>query len=100
MFVPDKPFQLRVMFEPTQKISGAPLLGRLIALPTNISLDWEGLQGTSTLAYYDNSQVKDKKFDNIGPGVNVKNFLRPSLRLFVIRYNIYPCQAFPAKSNV
>jgi len=32
-------------------LSGAQLLGRLLALPTNIS--WEGLPGINTLAYYE-----------------------------------------------
>ncbi len=42
-------------------LSTAPLLGRLLALSTNIRLDWEGLPGTNTPAYYKNSLVKDVK---------------------------------------
>jgi hypothetical protein len=30
---------------------GAPLLGRILALPTNIRLGWKGLPGTNALAY-------------------------------------------------
>jgi hypothetical protein len=35
-------------------LSGDPLYGRLLAFPTNIRLDWKGLPGTNTLAYYEN----------------------------------------------
>jgi hypothetical protein len=31
-------------------LKGAPLLGGLLTLPTNIRLNWEGLLGTNTLA--------------------------------------------------
>jgi hypothetical protein len=33
--------------------SGAPLYGRLLALPTNIRLGWKGLPGRNALAYYE-----------------------------------------------
>ncbi len=33
-------------------LSGAPLLGRLQALPDNIRPGWKGLRGTNALAYY------------------------------------------------
>jgi hypothetical protein len=48
-------------------LSGAPLWVRLLALPTNIRLDWKGLPGTNTLAYYKKiiTYVR-KKFYNIG----------------------------------
>jgi len=36
------------------KLSGAPLYGRPLALPTNISLGWRGLTRTNTQAYYEN----------------------------------------------
>ncbi len=36
-------------------LSGAPLLGRLLALPTNTRRGWLGLPETNTLAYYRNS---------------------------------------------
>jgi hypothetical protein len=32
---------------------GAPLWGRLLALPANFRLGWKSLQGTNTLAYYE-----------------------------------------------
>jgi hypothetical protein len=32
-------------------LSGAPLKGRLLALPTNNVLGWKGLQGANALAY-------------------------------------------------
>jgi hypothetical protein len=41
-------------------------LGRLLALATNIRLGWKGVQGTNTLAYYENPLIADKKFYNIG----------------------------------
>jgi hypothetical protein len=50
-----KPFQgiLRVRTVPTpvKPLSGDPLGGRLMALPTSIRLGWKGLPGTNTLAY-------------------------------------------------
>ncbi len=33
---------------------GAPLQGKLLALPTDITLEWKGLLGTNPLAYYKN----------------------------------------------
>ncbi len=63
MFVPGKPLHPSLMFagklEPTQvtrvkQLSGAPLEGRPLALPTNIRLGWRDLPGTKTLAYYEN----------------------------------------------
>jgi hypothetical protein len=45
-------------------LSGAPLLGRLLPLPTNISLGWKGWQRTNTLAYYE--YYSRKMLDNIG----------------------------------
>jgi hypothetical protein len=46
--------------------SGAPLEGRLLALPTNIRLGWKGLPGT--LAYFKKiCKLQTKKFYNIGP---------------------------------
>jgi len=36
-------------------LSGAPLYGRLLALPTYIRISLKGLPGTNTLAYYENS---------------------------------------------
>jgi hypothetical protein len=42
-------------------LSDAPLFGRLLALPTNIRLDWKSLPGTNTPVFYENSQISDKK---------------------------------------
>jgi hypothetical protein len=39
-------------------MSGAQVKGRLLALLTNIRIDWKGVPGTNTLAYYKNSLVK------------------------------------------
>jgi hypothetical protein len=51
------------MQEPSQEWSTlkALLLGRLLALPTNIRLGWRGLPGTNTPAYYDPSQITGSK---------------------------------------
>ncbi len=38
-------------------LAGAPLYGRLLALPTNTRLGWKGLPGTDTLAYYRNLSI-------------------------------------------
>ncbi len=39
----------------------APHQCRLLSLPTNISIGWEGLPGTNTLAYYEHSQIRTLK---------------------------------------
>ncbi len=42
-------------------------LGKSPALPTNIRLDWRGLAGTNTLAYYEKSvNYGSKRFYSIG----------------------------------
>jgi hypothetical protein len=33
-------------------LSGVPLYGKLLALPTNIRQGWKGLQGTNAPAYW------------------------------------------------
>ncbi len=38
---------------PSKHLSGAPLLGRLLAFLTNIRLCWKYLPGTNALAYYE-----------------------------------------------
>ncbi len=58
MLVPNKPFQPNPMFRDK---GGAPLLGRLLSLPTNIRLGWKGLSKTSTLADYKHSSITDAK---------------------------------------
>ncbi len=76
MLVPGKPYNLvkclRVRPEPTRvkhlsgplkgrlltrvkHLSGVPLQGRFLALPTNTKPGWKGLPGTSTIAYYGNT---------------------------------------------
>ncbi len=47
---------LWVSQEPTQvkHLSGAPLQGRLLALPTSNRLGWKSLPGTNIIAYYEN----------------------------------------------
>ncbi len=54
MFVRGKFFQLGLMFDRKVRayLSDAPLLGMLLALPTNIRPGWKNLPGTNTLAYY------------------------------------------------
>jgi hypothetical protein len=50
------------------QLSDALLKGRILALPTNIRLGRQYMQGTNTLAYYENPYITDKKrFYNIGP---------------------------------
>jgi hypothetical protein len=46
---------LQARLDPTRvkHFSGAPLLGRLLASPTNIRLGWEGWKGTNALAYFE-----------------------------------------------
>jgi hypothetical protein len=56
---------------PLKNLSGAPLEGRLLALPTNNRLGWIGLPWTNTLAYYEILKIMEKKFYNIGPRVGV-----------------------------
>jgi hypothetical protein len=47
----------------------APLLGRLLALPTNITLGWISLPRTNTLAYYENVYLTAvKSFIALSPG--------------------------------
>ncbi len=44
---------------------------KLLALLTSIRLDWKGLPGTNSLAFYKHSQITDvKSFITLGPGVD------------------------------
>ncbi len=58
MLVPGKPLQPNLMFAskakayPSKYHSGDPLMGKHLALPTNIILDWKIMPGTSTIAYW------------------------------------------------
>jgi len=38
-------------------LTGVPLKGRRLALPTNNRLGWKSLPGTNTLAYYEKAQL-------------------------------------------
>jgi hypothetical protein len=50
-------------------LSGAQFKWRLLALPENIRLSWNGLAGTNPLAYYRNLQLKEvKSFITLTPG--------------------------------
>ncbi len=57
MFVLGKPLQPSLMFPSkagagmSETPSGAPLYGKLLALPTNIRLEWKDLPESRTLAY-------------------------------------------------
>ncbi len=55
-------------------------MGRHLALFEIIKLDWEGLPGTNTLAYYKNSKITFvKSFLTLGQGVNVTKLFSSSL---------------------
>jgi hypothetical protein len=54
-------------------LSGAPLWGRFLALPTNNRLGWKDLPGVKTLAFCKNSKLTDVNFYNIGPRLSVDN---------------------------
>jgi len=62
---------LQVRQEPilVKHLSGAPLRGRLLALPANNRLGWKCLPGANALAYYENPVL----------GPSVETFLRPLL---------------------
>ncbi len=42
---------------PSERLPGAPLSGRLLALPTNIRLDRKGILGISALVYYKHTSI-------------------------------------------
>ncbi len=49
-------------------LSGAPLYGKLLPLPTNIRLSWKALPGTNALAYYEKSKLTSvKSFITLAP---------------------------------
>ncbi len=54
-----------------KQLSGAPLYGRLLALPTNNRLGWKGLSGANTVAYH---LRRKKSFITWAPGANLKTF--------------------------
>ncbi len=52
-------------------LSDAPLFGRLLALPTNIRLDWKSLPRTNTPAFFRKfANYGQKSFITLGPGPN------------------------------
>jgi hypothetical protein len=72
-------------------------LGRLLALPANIRLGWNGLPGTNTLAYYEKSLLTAvKHFKTLATGVNVINFFPSSL---MMRPNKLGCLSLEALSS-
>jgi hypothetical protein len=52
---------------PIKDLSGAPLQGSLLGLPTNKRLGWKGLPWTNTLAFSKIRKLLIKKLYNIGP---------------------------------
>jgi hypothetical protein len=52
---PGKAFQPSIMFAGKARVAWVTSLGSAVALLTNIRLDWKGLPGTNTLAYYEKS---------------------------------------------
>jgi hypothetical protein len=75
VFVPGRSFQLSLMFAgkagtyPTIKHLKGALVGKVLALPTNIRLGCRALPGTSTLAFYKNLNITAVKlFITMGPG--------------------------------
>ncbi len=53
----------------SEYLSGAPLLGKLLALPTNIRLGWKGLPGTKTSSLRKPVNYDLKKFYSTGANV-------------------------------
>jgi hypothetical protein len=53
-------------------LSSDPFLGRLLALPTYIRLDWKGLQLTNAVAHYEKSlHAAVKSLVTLTTGANV-----------------------------
>jgi hypothetical protein len=62
-------------------LSDAPLLHRLLALHTNLRIDWRGLPVANTLAYCENSKITDVKFFITSAPEHVCSSLLPLLGL-------------------
>jgi hypothetical protein len=59
-----------------KNLSDAPLMGRLLTLPTNNRLCWKGLTGTNTLAYYEKSELTAvKSFLTLATGASIIELL-------------------------
>ncbi len=58
-WLPGKSFQPSLMFAGKTRayLSGAPLYGKPLPLPTNINIGWKGLPGTKALAHYVNLYI-------------------------------------------
>jgi len=61
-------------------------LGRFLALPSNITLGWNGFPGTNTLAYNEHEKIKAVNFFIIlGPGANpIKTLLIVTTYYFLL----------------
>ncbi len=58
-----------------KNLTDIPLLGRLLALPTNNRLSWKGLPGTNTLAYYKNARLTAvNRFITLAPDMQQVTF--------------------------
>jgi hypothetical protein len=72
VLISGEPFQPSITFVKKagaypSDLSGAPLLGRFQALPTNIRLGWKSLPGTNTLADYKHLSITPvKSFMTLG----------------------------------
>ncbi len=66
-------------------LSGAPLLGRLLALPESISPECKGLPGTNAVAIFVSDEGK-KKFNDIEtrPPHLLQAFSSPALALILL----------------
>ncbi len=71
MFFPGKPFQPSLMFAVKARAypSEASFRCSTLDLLANDKLDWKGLPGTNTLAYYENPYITTvKRFIGLAPG--------------------------------
>jgi len=73
VLISGEPFERSMLFVSkagayTSDLSGAPLLGRFQALPTNIRLGWKSLPGTNTRLLQALVNYACKKFYDIWPG--------------------------------
>ena len=60
-------------------LSDAPLLGKLLASPTNIRLGWRVLQGANIVAYYEHYKITDvQSFMTLAPVPQLNVSLRES----------------------
>jgi hypothetical protein len=77
------------------------ILGRLLALPTNIRLYWINLPRTNNLAYYPNAKITAvESFMTLGPGPNILKLFYYNLQMLVVSWSVCPSQAFPVKYNM